>query len=229
MTFKHCFTLGILTLGALVLSIALTTAQEPPAQASTSGQATGWVTLFDNKSLDGWKSNDETPDVFSIVDDSLQVKGGRAHLFYVGKVNGGKFKNFEFKAKVKTTLSGNSGIYFHTQFQKEGWPAKGYECQVNTSSRDDRKTGSLYAVQDVMKNAPSSDDQWFDYYIKVEGKRVIIRIDDKLCVDYTEPADVKRPDAFAGRLLGEGTFCIQGHDPKSTTYYKDIKVRVLPD
>jgi hypothetical protein len=31
-----------------------------------------------------------------------------------------------------------------------------------------------------------------------------------------------------GRKLGEGTFALQGHDPKSTTYYKDIYVKPLP-
>ncbi len=38
-----------------------------------------------------------------------------------------------------------------------------------------------------MNNAPSKDGQWFDYYIKVEGKHVIIKIDGKTTVDWTEP------------------------------------------
>ena len=31
-----------------------------------------------------------------------------------------------------------------------------------------------------------------------------------------------------GRKLGEGTIAIQGHDPKSTTYYKDMFIKPLP-
>ena len=31
-----------------------------------------------------------------------------------------------------------------------------------------------------------------------------------------------------GRKLGEGTIAIQGHDPKSVTYYKDLMIRALP-
>ena len=31
-----------------------------------------------------------------------------------------------------------------------------------------------------------------------------------------------------GRKISEGTFAIQAHDPKSTTYYKDIQVKPLP-
>jgi len=31
-----------------------------------------------------------------------------------------------------------------------------------------------------------------------------------------------------GRKLSSGTIALQGHDPKSTTYYKDLFIRVLP-
>ncbi len=95
---------------------------------------------------------------------------------------------------------------------------------MNTSHSDPKKTGGLYGVQDVMNNAPSKDDQWFNYYIKVEGKHVIIKIDGKTTVDWTEPENV---GGRAGRKIDQGTFAIQGHDPKSLVYFKNIKVRPL--
>jgi hypothetical protein len=64
--------------------------------------ATGWHSLFDGKTLEGWKSNDEVPGVFTVENGAIKVKGGRAHLFYAGKVQDAKFRNFEFKAKVMT-------------------------------------------------------------------------------------------------------------------------------
>ena len=36
-------------------------------------------------------------------DGTINVDGPRTHVFYTGKVNGGKFKNFEYKAKVFLT------------------------------------------------------------------------------------------------------------------------------
>ena len=144
----------------------------------------GWESLFDGKTLAGWKSNDEKPNVFTVVEGAIQVKGGRAHLFYDGDVNGGKFKDFEIKMKVKTTAGANGGFYFHTEFEEKGWPSKGYECQINTSHSDDRKTGSLYGIQDVLKNAPSHDDEWFDYQITVKGKNIKIAINGKDVVNY---------------------------------------------
>ena len=134
------------------------------------------------------------------------------------------FKNFEFKAQVMTTEGSNSGIYFHTAYQEAGWPDKGYECQVNTTHSDRKKTGGLYAVQDVMDDAPSKDDEWFDYYIQVKDKHVIIKIDGKTTVDWTEPDDWEK----GGRKLSSGTFALQGHDPKSVVYYKNILVKPLP-
>ena len=107
------------------------------------------------------------PGAFSVEKGELKVSGGRAHIFY-GANGDASFKNFEFKAKVKTTKGGNSGIYIHTAFEAKGWPSKGYECQVNSTHTDVKKTGGLYGVKDVLNNAPSTDDVWFDYYIKVK-------------------------------------------------------------
>ena len=191
--------------------------------------ADGWQSLFDGKTLTGWKSNDEKPNVFSVENGALKVKGGRAHIFYAGDVKGAKFKNFEFKAKVMTKKNANSGIYFHTEFQKEGWPAKGYECQVNNSyNSDPRRTGSLYAVQDF-KEVFVKDDEWFDYHIKVDGKHVVITVNGKVTADYTEKADDPRGegDQKKGRWLSEGTFAFQAHDPGCEVYYKDIMVKPL--
>ena len=80
----------------------------------------------------------------------------------------------------------------------------------------------------MLKNAPSFDDEWFDYQITVKDKNVKIAINGKEVVNYTEPESPERPDSFKGRLINEGTFAIQGHDPNSVTFLKDIKVKVLP-
>ena len=66
-------------------------------------------------------------------------------------------------------------------------------------------------------------------YIKVEGKHVIIKLNDKTVVDYTEPDNVQREKGNEGRVLRSGTFALQGHDPNSKVFYKNIMVKVLPD
>lgn len=203
-------TIGIMLIGTLT---------------ATAGE---WKPLFDGSNLNGWKAS-ETPGVFTIVDgDTLKVEGGRSHLFWMGTAAiPGSFTDFEFSAKVKTTPGSNSGIFFHTEYQETGWPSHGYEVQVNSTNKDKRKTGSIYAVKDVVDIAPSTDGQWFDYLIRVEGKKVTVSVDGKVINEYTEPTDLEPEEQFKNRRLSSGTFAIQGHDPKSITYYKDIKLRML--
>ena len=194
--------------------------------AGTAGAAE-WISMFDGRTLAGWKSNDEVANTFTVEDGVLKVSGGRCHLFYVGADGKACFTNFEFKAKVKTTPGSNSGLYFHTAFEPKGWPSQGYEAQVNTSHSDRKKTGGLYAVKDVMDNAPSKDNEWCDYGIKVEGKHIVISINGQVTSDFTEPDSWEPPKGMPGRRLSKGTIAIQGHDPKSVTYYKDLMIRPL--
>lgn len=196
--------------------------------ASTKNKSTnGWHSLFDGKTLNGWKVGDNAQ-TFSVENGTIVANGEVAHLFYEGDVMNHQFKNFEFKAQVMTTPGSNSGIYFHTAFQQGGWPAKGYEVQVNNSHTDWRRTGSLYAIQDV-KEVYVPDNQWYTESITVQGKKVTIKINDKTVVEYTEPDNVERPADMKERLLSSGTFALQGHDPKSKVYFKDLMVRELPE
>jgi hypothetical protein len=189
----------------------------------------GWINLFDGKSLNGWKVG-ENASTFSVDSGMIIVHGKTAHLFYDGKVHNHQFKNFEFKADVKTMPGANSGIYFHTQYQQASWPEKGYEVQVNNSHTDWRRTGSLYGIMDV-KEQYIKDYEWYTEYIKVEGKRVFIKLNDRVVVDYTEPDNVKsvRELDDSLRILSSGTFALQGHDPKSIVYFKNIMVKALKD
>ena len=209
------------------LSLALLVSLFILSGCQTTPKAHQWQSLFDGKTLDGWKAS-ENKGTFTIRDGMIVAHGPRSHLFYIGPVNNANFKNFEFKADVMTEPGSNSGIYFHTEYQETDWPDKGYECQVNTTHSDRKKTGGLYAVQDVMDNAPSKDGKWFNYYIKVEGKHIIIRINGKTTVDWTEPEDWEPPEGMPGRRISEGTFALQGHDPNSVVYYKNLMVKILP-
>ncbi|MCX6838939.1 MAG: DUF1080 domain-containing protein [Verrucomicrobia bacterium] len=200
--------------------------------AAFAAENDGWTSMFNGKDLSGWKSNEETPSSFSVEDGVIKVSNGRAHLFYTGPNGDAKFQSFEFKAKVKHMEGSNSGLYIHTSYQDKGWPDKGYECQVNsTAHKDPKKTGGLYAVKDVLDKAPVGDGEWFDYHIKVEGKHITISINGQVTTDWTEPAGWDPATALKnmpGRKLTEGTIAIQGHDPKSIVYYKDLFIKVIP-
>lgn len=182
-----------------------------------------WVTMFNGKNFDGWKIN-ENKASWRVEDGLLVSNGPRSHLFFDAQK---PFKNFHFKAQVKTTKGSNAGIYFHTKFQDEGWPKYGYECQVNVSHKDPKKSGGLYSVEDVAK-PPVKDGQWYTQEIIVKGSNIKLIIDGKTLVDYTEPKDKKAFSKSFERRLGEGTIGLQAHDPDSLVYFKDLKIKRLP-
>jgi hypothetical protein len=184
----------------------------------------GWVKIFDGKTFDGWKVG-ENAETFTIEDGAIMVAGPRAHLFYEGPVGNHDFKNFEWKAKVKTMPGANSGMFIHTAYQEKGWPSKGYEIQVNQTHTDWRKTGSVYSFQDV-KDTFVKDGEWYTQHIIVKDNKVTIKVNDKTINEYTEADSLRAPGRKDMRHLSSGTIALQGHDPKSKIYFKDIMLKV---
>ncbi len=210
-------------IGLLVLMLTTGCSQKP-------GE---WMPLFDGTTLHGWRAN-EAAGTFGVEDGVILVSGPRSHLFYEGPVHGADFKNFEFEAEVMSEPGANSGVFFHTAFQDAGWPAQGFEVQVNNSHvgegnyRERKMTGSLYGIRNQYK-ALVKDREWFRLRIRVEDRRVQVWVNDTVTVDYVEPVPpVDQPGDAAGRKIGHGTFALQGHDPGSTARFRNLRVRTLP-
>lgn len=188
----------------------------------------GYVSLFDGKSLDGWKIG-ANADSWKVEDGHIVVHGpGPAHLFYVGPVHDHDWKNFHLKAEVKTFPHANSGIYFHTKYQEAGWPDQGFEAQVNATHSDWKKTGSLYDVVNV-RDPHHKDGEWFLYDIIVQGNHVVLKIDGTTVCDWAQPADFTPPEGHPGRFLQHGTIALQGHDPGSECWFRNIVIKPLDD
>jgi len=213
--------------------------------AMCQGGSDGFESIFNGNDLDGWKVSEENPESFFVENGLLVAKGGRAHLFYDGPLGDHDLKNFEFRMKVKTMAKSNSGVYFHTRYQKSDWPDTGFEAQVNSRHSDPRKTGSLYGVVNIWSpqkkeesygarvdrqgqiyiqsdQAPSVDGEWFDYHIKVDGNHIVIKVNGEITVDWTQPEGWT-----SDRRIGHGTVGFQAHDPSCLVYYKDIEVRLM--
>jgi 3-keto-disaccharide hydrolase len=192
----------------------------------TRGQSTteaGFKSIFDGKSFNGWKMANENQNSWTIKDGAIVAQGEKSHLYYVG--DNKPLTDFELKIDVMTEPGSNGGIYFHTLYQETDWPKKGYEVQVNQTHKDWRKTGSLYGVQDV-KEQLVKDNEWYTYHIIVKGKHITIKINDKVAVDWEEPAD-RKPGTDFTRILDKGTIALQAHDPNSTVRYKNIRIKRL--
>ena len=186
----------------------------------------GFTSLFNGKDFTGWKL--VNPESFKIEDGAIVANGAAGHAYYDGEFRNHMFRNFELKIDVMTRTNSNGGVYVLTEFQEKGFPRKGFEVQVNnTYARDPVKSGSLYHVQDVTE-APAKDDEWFTEHIIVQGDTITVSVNDKQLVKWTQPADWTGGREGAGRrITGPGTIALQAHDPNSTVYYKNIRIKPL--
>jgi hypothetical protein len=194
------------------------------ADADQADTETGFVSLFDGKGLEGWELAEENQESWKVEDGALVCEGPRCHLFYDGEL--APFKNFHFKADVMTTPGSNAGIYFHTKYQRANWPKYGFECQVNVSHPDPKKTSSLYNVVDVA-DPGVKDNEWYTQEIIVKDRTVVLKVNGKTLVEYTEPEGQQAASGKFERRLGEGTFALQAHDPKSKVYFRNLRVKRL--
>ncbi len=212
-----------------LLMTATLNAQAPAAATATIPPVPklklekGFKKIFDGKSMKGWKLAEENQTAWTIENGYIKANGSRSHLYYVGDAE--PFVNFELKVDALTEPVSNGGIYFHTAYQVTSWPKAGFEVQVNQTHGDWKKTGSLYDVVNVKENFVA-DNVWYTYHIIVKDKHVTIKINDKVAVDWEQPADRAAGKDFA-RMLDKGTFAFQAHDPKSVVRYTNVRVKRL--
>lgn len=212
-----------------------------PLLVATALQATapvaepGFTSLFNGKDLTGWTIAGPA-ESFTLQDGMIVAKGAASHAYYTGDLRKHSFRDFELKIDVMTRAGSNGGVYVLTEFQESGgtnrpsgrFPSKGFEIQVNNSHTDRVKTGSLYHVQDVMDTSPAKDDEWFTEHIIVKGSTITVSVDGKQVVQWTQPADWNGGREGPGRsITGPGTIALQAHDPNSTVYYKNIRIKPL--
>jgi hypothetical protein len=176
---------------------------------SYAADANGWKVMFDGKTLNGWKAN-ENPESWSVKDGAIVGDGERSHLFWMVEQCG----DCEFKAEVKLNHGGNSGMYFRAQFTP-GWP-KGYEAQVNNTHPDPKRTGSLYNLQNVTEQLVP-DDTWWTQDIIARGNHIIIKVNGKTVVDYIDK----------NNTYTKGYLALQQHNKGSVVMYRNLMMRPL--
>jgi hypothetical protein len=204
-------------------------------QAAAPAVEPGFTSLFNGKDLTGWRISGPA-ESFSIQDGAIVARGAASHAYYDGALRNHSFRDFELKIDVMTRTGSNGGVYVLTEFQEAGgnvrasgrFPSKGFEIQVNNSHTDRARTGSLYHVQDVLDTSPAKDDEWFTEHIIVKGNTITVSVDGKQTVQWTQPADWNGGREGPGRsITGPGTIALQAHDPNSTVYYRNIRIKAL--
>jgi hypothetical protein len=204
----------------------------PAAFHSLPGQSVEGISLFDGTSLRGWRPSART-NAFQAAEGQIAVRGEDARLFFTGPSGHADFKNFECSTEVMMQPGAESAVCFHTDHSLTS-PAPGFQVLLANDSRGPngfiqrRKTGSLQGVRHVWKQF-IRDNEWFTLNIFVRQKQIQVRVNDMLVVDYIEPDEPfsENPD-FSCRI-GRGTFALQALSSQGATFFRNFRVRPLPD
>lgn len=174
--------------------------------------------------LVGYDAKTPTGEVVPLwrVENGVLIGSGPAsHLFS----ERGDYENFHYRVEAMINDGGNSGAYFRTAFGP-GFP-HGYEAQIDATHRDPIRTGSLYPAGalgqykdmiTVMNVAPHKPDEWFTEEVIAEGAHLIIKVNGKVTVDWTDPE----------HRFKKGHFALQGHDPGTVVKFRKLEVMEKP-
>jgi len=193
--------------------------------ATTVSAQEGFVPIFDGKTLEGWEGNEK----FFRVEDGVLICGTLEkkiprNEFLCTKRD---YENFIIELKFKLVGKGvNSGVQFRSQRIPNNHEVIGYQADLGDpgwwgSIYDESRRNKLLAKSDdkLIKKILKRDD-WNDYKVECNGKRIQIWLNGEQTVDYTEADD---------RIAQKGAIGLQIHSgPPSEAHFKDIKVMDLP-
>ncbi|TWU46541.1 3-keto-disaccharide hydrolase [Rubripirellula reticaptiva] len=196
--------------------------------------ADDWVTLFDGKSLDGWKSSHDNTQ-FAITDEVIVgSSSSQTHFLHTVETYG----DFELELEVKlhdTDL--NSGVQIRTMLNRENTKGQSRESihgpQVDLGKSPGR-SGHIFnqgngawitPEKDLTRNDAMVNGRWNKLRVLAVGPRIQTWINDKPVADVTDN------EAFA--KYPSGVIALQVHgvknSPEKTRHvsFRSIRVRRL--
>jgi hypothetical protein len=154
-----------------------------------------WITMFDGKSLSGWKA-DQNPQMWSATNGAIVGKGNLSqisHLYFERA-----FVDFEVETEVKVDQDVNSG--FCLRAAKGGQIPEGYEVQIFGKHGTTSSTGSVWGIAPVKEDLIQFG-QWFRLRITAKGNQITVEIDGRKVVDHTDTNNKYRAGYFALQYL----------------------------
>jgi hypothetical protein len=187
--------------------------------------AADWTPLLTDDELSQWQGAGGG-DSFRAKGGTLTVDGA-GQIVYAGPGKPLDLTHFELRAEVLTRPGGRAGLAFHVP---PGNPRSSGGLEVRLDNSYSRgpgqallKTGSLVWLRPVVKSVVP-DGRWFSVHVTVRGRRVQVRVDKQLLLDYHEP---DRGDT--GPRLKHGTVAIRGHGGSGAVLIRKLQVRLLTE
>jgi hypothetical protein len=181
----------------------------------------GMTSLFNGKDLSGWKTY-PTSTASVTPEGWIHLLGGKGQLESLGQ-----FADFTLQLDVFVNASGsNSGVFFRS-IPGEMW--NGYESQIhNGYTGGDRTrpadcgTGGIFRRQNARK-VVANDKEWFSKTIHADGNHMAVGVNGYQVSDWTDTRQLAE-NPRKGLRLKAGTLILQGHDPTSDFYFRNVRI-----
>ncbi len=212
-------------------------------QLTMSQKAEGFKSLFDGKTLDGWRGYQDKSTASWFVDNgTIHCKGSDANYGAITAdlITEETYDNFDFQVDYKISPKGNSGILYMVNEDHPYSHESGPEYQIidDVNFPEKLETWQLTAANYAMNAAPDAKPnpagQWNHARIIKNGKHVEHWLNGQKVVEYELYSDdwKKRKEegkwkdvaAYATNEKGHITF--QNHG--SEAWFKNIMIRELP-
>ena len=231
---------GILTLAMLTNQNVLA-AQANSEDKSPFTLITGWKSLFNGKTLEGWRTYQKKPaDSWSVTDGMLYNKGNKdPKTQHADLITESQFEDFELSVDWKIAPAGNSGILYMVTEEFPSSYLSGPEYQLLDDKgypqkiEDWQKTGANYAMDPPLLDATKPAGEWNHTVIKVFKGHVEHWLNGKKVVAYDlwsdswkqHKATGKWKDAKGYGASKKGHIAIQDHGGEA--WFKNIKIMEL--
>lgn len=191
-------------------------------QAPSKLPGESWVRLFNGKDLTNWvKVGNEK---WEVEDGAIHGQGITNEYGYLRTEK--RYKNFHLFLRFKCAADGNSGVFFHAEFEP-GTANVTQGLQFEIDRRIGNHTGGVYGDGRswIVWPAPELEalirpDDWNEMLLKVEGNRYISYLNGVKMVDFTDP----KPKSF------DGYVALQLHSGgEGNMWFKDIMILDLGD
>ncbi len=200
------------------------------ACAPASGAEPGFISLFDGKTLDGWKLIGKTGDGYYVRNGTIVCPpGGGGNL-----LSEKKYADFILRFEFKLEEGSNNGLAIRSPLQATNLAYEGMELQIidNAAKRYRdihpwQKHGSLYHVFGAKTGFLKPAGEWNSQEVVVEGRRVKVILNSHLILDadldaVTDPA-IRAQHPGLQRTSGHIGFL--GHD--EPIEFRNIRIKVL--
>ena len=184
------------------------------------------MSLFDGKTFEGWEG--DTEKMFRIVDGAIvggNLKEKIPHnAFLTSKKS---YKDFVLKLKFKLLgKDPNAGVQIRSERIPDHHEMIGYQADMGQNYwgclYDESRRRKVLAQADLkLLDRIVKPNEWNTYEIRCEGKRVVLKLNDEVTVDYTEPDNTIKQAGLIGLQIHSGA--------PSEAWYKDITIEVLGD